>query len=184
MRDLARLLVHADARDDARHEWRRRLRGEPDLPSGPAHRVLVCCVGNICRSPFAGALLADLRPDLAVRSAGFAAGEEAAADPVAIRMAARFSVDLTGHSARRLTDDDVAWADLILAMEGNHVSRLMRRWPQARASTRLLGDFLAEPPHSIEDPWGRSDEFFAFTFERIAEAVGRLALRIDARAMA
>lgn len=178
---LGRLLASPQARRNTLHEWRRRTRGEPSLPEGSIRNVLVVCQGNICRSPFAGGLLATLNPALGVRSAGLAAGAGAPADPAAIRAAAAFGVDLMPHEARPLAAEDVVWADLVLGMEGHHVIRIRRRWQEASRKTRVLGDFLPESPHVIHDPWGREDSVFAETFRRIAAAVRRVAQLLEAK---
>lgn len=175
-----RLARSAAARDDARHEWRRRLRGEPPLPAGPLRRLLVLCHGNICRSPFAAALLAARIPDREVRSAGLQAGEGSPADPVAVACAARMGVSLTQHRSRRVCGEVLAWADLILVMQGSHVAWIEREWPQFAARVRMLGDFLPAPPHLLPDPWGERDEVFDHVFSRLTSAVEGLALRIEA----
>ena len=178
VRSAGRLALVRDARADALHEWRRRLGGEPELPRGHIRNVTVVCHGNICRSPFAAALLEREYGGLTVRSAGFAATDGRPADPSAVRAAARFGVVLDAHAARRLSAEDVAWADLVLAMEGHHVARIRAVLRAGGRKTRLLGGFLPAPSFTIGDPFGRSDEVFAATFERIALAVRRLAARI------
>jgi protein-tyrosine phosphatase len=178
VRGAGRIALSPRARSDALHEWRRRSRGEPALEPGAVARVLVICHGNICRSPFAGRLLAARSPHLDVRSAGLEAVEGRPAEDAARRIALAFGVDLAGHAAHRMNAGDAAWADLILGMEGHHVAGVLRAWPGGRGKTFLLGDFLAEPPFRIDDPWGREDAFFRTTFARIDEAVARLAARL------
>ncbi len=177
-RALARVLVSSQAREDAWHEWRRRLVGEPGLP-GSVQRVLVVCHGNLCRSPFAGARMAQCLPALRVRSAGLAASGDDPAPEAAVRAATRRGVDLGPHRTRPVSDQDVADADLILGMQGRHAAELVRRWPACEARVRLLGDFLPEPPFAIADPWGRDDAFFEAVFVRLEAAVARLAQRIE-----
>jgi protein-tyrosine phosphatase len=173
-----RIALSPRARSDALHEWRRRSRGEPVLEGADIRRVLVICHGNICRSPFAGRLLALRTPHLEVRSAGLEAVQGRPAEDAARRAALAFGVELADHRAHRMAADDAAWADLILGMEGHHVAGVHRAWPIGKGKTFLLGDFLAQPPFRIDDPWGREDEFFRTTFERIGDAVERLAERL------
>jgi protein-tyrosine phosphatase len=125
--------------------------------------------------------VASRHPELAVRSAGFIAGAGNPADPAALRVAARFGVDLASHEARRLAVEDVDWADLILAMEGDHAARLAQLWPTGRSKTRLLGDFLPSPPFTIRDPWGQGEDVFVRTFESIQAAVEQLSAKLEAR---
>jgi protein-tyrosine phosphatase len=178
LRTLARFARSASARHDARHELRRRLRGEPSLPEGPLHRVLVLCHGNICRSPFAAALLSTRLPTCEVRSAGLHAGEGNPADPLAVKCADRLGVSLAGHRSARVDSEMLAWADLILVMQGAHAAAIE---PPRRSRVRLLGDYLPAPPFLLQDPWGQEERVFDQVFERLSIAVENLAVRIETR---
>ncbi len=178
---VARIVLQPELRQDAFHEWRRRLIGEPALPAGPIRKVLVICHGNICRSPFAERQLARYAPGLEVQSAGLDTEPGSPAAPGAIRIARRFGVDLGDHAARSLKPELLRWADLIVGMQGRHSTQLSRNWGIAPGKIRLLGDFLPSPPHVISDPWGESDAVFALAFERIQDAVRRLAVALESR---
>src|SRR5262245_59540127 len=178
LRFLARLARSAPARHDARHEVRRRFRGEPRLPTGRLDRLLVLCHGNICRSPFAAALLAARVPTLEVRSAGLHADEGNPADPTAVKCAERMGVSLTAHRSARVDMQMLAWADLILVMQGAHASAIA---PPFRSRVRLLGDFLPSSPYLLPDPWGEAEPVFDQVFARVRTAVERLAVRLEAQ---
>jgi len=174
-REVARCVRHPPVRRDLMAEWQRRIRGRPPpLPEGPLQRVLTVCHGNIARSAFAGALLSARAPHLSVRSGGLKAEEGRPADEAAVRTATGFDTNLASHRAHAVTAEDVEWADLILVMQGRHVVESGRRWPQASARVRLLGDYLDEPPFVIADPWGHGDDVFRLVFDRIERAVGLL----------
>jgi protein-tyrosine phosphatase len=164
----------AEVRDDLRHEFRRRRNGEPALPAGQIQKIVVICHGNICRSPFAGIDLATRNAGVKVRSAGLAAGTGNPAEPGARRAARNFDIELINHASQPFTDEDVEWADMILAMQGRHFAAIRRRWPEATDKVRLLGDYLQGSPHAIEDPWGQDDEIFESVFCRIVRANERL----------
>ena len=180
VRSAGRLALSATARQDMRHELLRRLRGEPSLPEGALQHLLVLCHGNICRSPFAAALLAGRVPALDVRSAGLEADDGNPADPVALKCAERHGVSLAGHRSRRVSTELLSWAHLILVMQGSHLVAIDRRWPQVRNRVRLLGDFLSSPPYLMPDPWGQPEDVFDRVFGRLRSAVGSLAVRIEA----
>jgi protein-tyrosine-phosphatase len=181
LRALARWARFAEVRQDARHELRRRLRGEPALPHGPIRRVLVLCHGNICRSPFAEVLLAARLPDCEVRSGGLHAGDANPADPSAIACAERMGVSLAAHRSTPVGPELLGWADLVLVMQGSHVAEIERRWPRFAGRVRLLGDYLSEPPHVLPDPYGHDAPVFDRVFARLRSAVEVLAARIDAQ---
>lgn len=179
-RRAARTALRADARGALLHEWRRSLAGEPVLPPHPVRDVAVVCSGNLCRSPFAAALLAQRAPQLAVASFGLAAEEQDAADPRAIALAAHWGLDLGAHRARRLGTQDVHAADLILVMEMPHAAAIARRWPIARPQLRLLGDFLPARPFAIRDPWDQDSAVWLDVYAQIEAASARLVARLGA----
>jgi protein-tyrosine phosphatase len=169
----------------SRRNWiegaRRRLAGEPALPAGPVRSVLVVCAGNLCRSPFAATLLAAQCPDLTVRSAGLSTRDGSPAEPAAIEAGRRRGTPLDGHRARQVSESDVRAADLVLGMEGWHIAELAARFGAPRFRVRLLGDFLAEPPFALPDPYGQPDAVFDVVFGRIAAAVDRLGTLLGGR---
>ncbi|HVP31960.1 MAG TPA: hypothetical protein VMW35_22660 [Myxococcota bacterium] len=182
LRQAAGLALRPDARADFGHEWRRRLRGRARPLPAEVASVLVICHGNICRSPFAAALLARALPELRIASAGLAAEDDCAADAAASRAASRRGVDLGGHRARLLHADHVRGADLVLGMQGRHLRAVVAAVPDAASRAFLLGEFLPDPPHSIPDPWGRDDATFDAVFGRIERAVGTLARALRGQA--
>jgi protein-tyrosine-phosphatase len=120
-------------------------------------RVVTLCTGNVARSVMVGAMLSVLAEyegvALSVRTAGTHAIEGAAIsgrtrDAIA-RIPALDHLSLSSHRSRQLTDDDVAWADIILAAEADHV-RLVRQWhPDAAPKVIQLRRFAA----AHEEPW-------------------------------
>jgi protein-tyrosine phosphatase len=172
--EAGRLLRSRNARLELVHDWRRQLAGEPALPNRPIGCVLVLCHGNICRSPFAAAYLAERCPGVEVRSSGFAAGDAAPADPTAVRVAARYGVDLSQHRSRPLGPTDFELPDLVLVMEAAQAAAFRARAPALAERIHRLGNFLATRPFGIPDPWGCSEAVFDRTFAQIATALDRL----------
>jgi protein-tyrosine phosphatase len=177
---VGRVVLRPDDRHDEFAELQRRFGVEPPLPSSPIRCVLVICHGNICRSPFAAALLARRLPALEVRSAGLFAGEGNPAYPAGLRIAKRFDIDLDSHRSAPIDTEMLSGVDLVLGMEGRHRAELVRRHPDVAARVRLLGHFLQSGPFTLPDPWGASDDVFVESFERISSATERLARLISA----
>ena len=180
VRRVARFVHSGRERRNLRHEWRRARTGVP-VVAPEARRVIVICYGNICRSPFAGELLATRRPDLEVRSAGLEARNGKPAEAAAQRVAQRYGVDLATHGAHRLREEDVAWADVILAMEGYQCDEVRSRYPGYDTQVVLLGDFFEAGPFLIDDPYGQEDDAFTTAFDRIVAATERFAAAAGAR---
>jgi len=92
--------------------------------------VLVVCTGNVCRSPIAeGLLRAALQARLdgaapTVVSAGTMGWEGSGADPASVEAAAERGVDISEHRAREVRPDEVAAAELVLAMAREHADAL------------------------------------------------------------
>jgi protein-tyrosine phosphatase len=125
-------------------------------------RILFVCLGNICRSPTAEAVLRTLAareaPELALEvdsagTAGYHVGEPP--DPRTRQAAARRGYDLRGQRARIVEPRDFERFDLILAMDRENLSVLRRRAPaQVHERLRLLLEFApAGTAEDVPDPY-------------------------------
>ena len=171
MRRLSERLLHAQRRRRAVG----RLQRYPKPPS-----ILLVCVGNICRSPYAAAVLRQrlngfLGKEYQFRSAGFiGVGQPPPAD--AIQVASRRSVDLSGHRSQMITAHCVREAELILVMDQHQARAVRERFPIGRRQICVLGDLDPEPivARGIEDPIEQSPEVFQRAYERIDRCIDQL----------
>jgi len=132
--------------------------------------ILIVCTGNICRSPMAEGLLDHLLrqrriSSVSVESAGTAGWEGSKATREAIEAMRAQELDISGHAARRLQQQMIEGADLVVAMSGEHLEAAVEMAPGAadrsftlKELVRLLDRF---PGHKDLD---RADE-------RLREAV-------------
>jgi len=142
-------------------------------------RILLVCVGNICRSPTAEYLFRNrlAASDIHVESAGLGALAGSGMDPSALAVLAEHGVDGGAHVARHLNDRMLQSADLILAMEKRQVSSLSRTAPQASGKIFLLGKWQADL--AIPDPYRQQRVAFEHVYRLIDDAVTQWVKRLD-----
>jgi len=139
-------------------------------------RILVVCIGNICRSPMAEGLLKSALPDLEVSSAGLGALVGEGADPLAVQLMADAGVDITAHRARMITDSIARDADLILVMDGQQKEQIAKQYPYARGRVFRLAESASK---DIPDPYKQSPEMFNTVFELAQNGVNDWVKRIN-----
>ncbi|WOX16026.1 low molecular weight protein-tyrosine-phosphatase [Streptomyces sp. N50] len=126
--------------------------------AGP-RRLLVVCLGNICRSPLGGAVLATRGGSaVEVRTAGLRDKHVGRpTHPMMIDAAAARGYDLTAHRARQVDRDLIGWADTVLAMDHAVLAAL-----QELAATPDLPKLrLYLDGQDVPDPYGGDSTVFA-----------------------
>ncbi len=125
-------------------------------------RVLIVCLGNICRSPLAHGVLRDRIAErgLAQRievdscgTSGYHSGDQA--DPNTRRVARRRGVDLEWHRSRQLTDADYFEFDALVAMDRSNERGIRERLlPNADVQIVRYLDFVQDAPGpDMPDPY-------------------------------
>ena len=130
--------------------------------------LLTVCHGNICRSPFAAAVLAQTLPGVRVSSAGFIGPGRSAPDE-AIAAAARYHIDLAPHRSRVLTAEVVRAATIIVTMDVIQRREIRERFGRADRDLFVLGDFDPESTdaRTIRDPVSQPLPVFEEVYARI-----------------
>ncbi|WP_110402261.1 low molecular weight protein-tyrosine-phosphatase [Sphaerotilus hippei] len=141
------------------------------------------CLGNICRSPSAEAVLrhrvaaAGLGDRVLIDSAGTHAGHAGQPpDPRSIAHAARRGYDLAGLRARRVASGDFATFDRILAMDRDNLDHLLTVCPSnLQSRVGLLMDYApAGSPPVVPDPYYGGGNGFERVLDLIELACGGL----------
>ena len=133
--------------------------------------ILVVCVGNICRSPMAEALLKSaLRGQnrMTVESAGLGALVGHPASDYSIELMNEMGIDIKDHRARQIHPDMVREADLVLVMEAGHKRAIDDADATARGKVYRLCEWQ---DRDIDDPYRQPRAAFADALEDIEEGV-------------
>lgn len=153
-------------------------------------KVLLVCMGNICRSPIAEGVLTKILKDnklgdiVKVDSAGthaFHSGEPP--DPRAVAVAARHGYEIRSLRARKVRREDFALFDLVLAMDRDNLANLIETCPPVyRTRVRLFLSYA----HDIEldevpDPYYGGEAGFEAVLAMVEKAASGLAeaLRLE-----
>lgn len=152
-------------------------------------RILLVCMGNICRSPMAEGVLrqraeeAGLATVLHCDSAGtLAAHAGEAPDPRAQQVAGEQGLDISRLRARAVTPDDFQSFDWILAMDRNNLATLLRQCPpQYRIKVQLFLEFAGEGGEEVPDPYYGGIEGFHAVLERCERGAQGVIRRFQAQ---
>lgn len=122
------------------------------------YRVLMVCLGNICRSPLAeGILKSKVNSDsIFVDSAGTAAyhvGE--LPDERSIAIAKSYNIDIKDQRARQFKVEDFRFFDKILVMDKSNYDDVLKlaQNESDRSKVQLILDYLDGVEKEVPDPY-------------------------------
>ena len=147
-------------------------------------RILFVCLGNICRSPAAEAMMQMLveRNGLTDRvfldSAGTYGGHSGERSDARMRRAAAArGIDIT-HRARQVREEDFERFDMIIAMDDNNYEALFRLAPDREAQQKIcrFREFLRHNPNwsYIPDPYYEGHEGFELVLDLLEDGCSTL----------
>jgi len=141
-------------------------------------KVLMVCLGNICRSPLAQAILEQKAKEhgieLEVDSAGTAnyhVGEKA--DIRSIEKAQEYGIDINHYRGRQINTSDFDEFDLIFAMDTSNYNNILAltndREKQQRVKL-ILNESHPGSNQSVPDPYYGGEEGFENVYQMLDEA--------------
>ena len=138
--------------------------------------ILVVCVGNICRSPMAEALLKQRYPNKNVNSAGVGALVGHPADPAALEIMNEQQLDITKHLAKQIDESLAKKADIIFTMSDGQTKWIEERWPFCRGKTFKLGHWKDK---DIADPYKHEKSAFQTAYQDIVDSLEQWSEKIS-----
>ncbi|KKO46468.1 protein tyrosine phosphatase [Arsukibacterium ikkense] len=145
-------------------------------------KILLVCLGNICRSPSAQAVLQHkatlLQLKLDIDSAGTSASHKGERpDSRSIRAGLNRGYHFDGLHSRPVFERDFIDFDLILAMDNDNLAELVRRCPpEYRHKIRLFLEYHPDYPQVTEvpDPYYSGSKGFELVLDLIEQASEQL----------
>ena len=138
--------------------------------------ILVVCVGNICRSPMAEALLKQRFPNKIIDSAGVGALVGHPADPAALEIMTNQQIDITTHVAKQIDEQLAKKVDLIFTMSDGQTKWIEERWGFCRGKTFKLGHWMDK---DIADPYKHEMSAFETAYQDIVDGLEQWADKIS-----
>ena len=138
--------------------------------------ILVVCVGNICRSPMAEALLKQRFPNKIIDSAGVGALVVHSADPAALEIMSKQQIDITSHVAKQIDEQLAKKVDLIFTMSDGQTKWIEERWPFCRGKTFKLGHWINK---DIADPYQHEISAFETAHQDIVDGIAQWADKVS-----
>ncbi|TNF49129.1 MAG: low molecular weight phosphotyrosine protein phosphatase [Bacteroidetes bacterium] len=141
-------------------------------------KILMVCLGNICRSPMADGILRkkvnDLNLDVTVDSAGTAGyhiGEKP--DPRMRQTARSFGVDIEGLRARQFSRQDFKDFDLIYAMDKSNLKNILSLAESESDRNKvklILNELYPGQDREVPDPYYGGEQGFIEVYTMLDQA--------------
>ncbi|WP_338358720.1 low molecular weight protein-tyrosine-phosphatase [Yeosuana marina] len=147
-------------------------------------KILMVCLGNICRSPLAEGILKSKLPDdkYVVDSAGTANYHVGATpDRRSIAVAKKYGIDISNLKGRQFSVKDFDDFDVIYVMDEsnyNNVLSLARNEHDSSKVKFILNDVYPNKNFDVPDPYYGGEQGFENVYNMLNEACTRIADRL------
>ncbi len=136
------------------------------------NRILILCIGNICRSPIAEAMLQERllsnSSPISVSSAGLHAMVGSPADPISQELMRERGIDISQHRARQFTREIAFGADLIFTMDLEQQHQVESQLPSMRGRVHRIGKISG---FDVPDPYKRPRVIFEQSLALIEQGI-------------
>ena len=142
-------------------------------------KILIVCTGNSCRSIMTEGYLVKRLKEKGIKNTlitSFGTGAVPGFKPTqeTVKVMREDGIDVSGYISSDLSKSHIESADIILVMTPAHKNKILSITPKAKDKIYLLREFSSEKnrkDNSIDDPIGRSYEFYKEIFEIIKNSI-------------
>ncbi|MEQ3662930.1 MAG: low molecular weight protein-tyrosine-phosphatase [Flavobacterium sp.] len=146
-------------------------------------KILMVCLGNICRSPLAEGILRSKLPNTflidSAGTGGWHAGE--LPDKRSIEIAKKKGIDITNQRARKFTKNDFTEFDLIFAMDNSNFEDILKLAPDEISKKKvhlILNEIYPNENRDVPDPYFGLNDGFEKVYQMLDEACDSIAKKI------
>lgn len=143
-------------------------------------KILMVCLGNICRSPLAEGILQSKADSQSlsweVESAGTGAyhvGEKP--DPRSQAVARKYGLDISSQRARQFKASDLEGFDFIFAMDASNYRNILNlaKTEEQRSRVKLILEYTGSAESNVPDPYW-DDNGFEHVYQLLDIACDRI----------
>lgn len=142
-------------------------------------KVLMVCLGNICRSPLAEGILKSMVDSETVYvdsagTGGYHIGE--APDPRSIAIAKKNGIDISNQVCRKFIPEDFTRFDVIYVMDENNYQNVLKlaKSETDKSKVKLLLSEIDNKNLEVPDPYYGGDNGFVNVYNLIYQACSKL----------
>ncbi|WP_422091549.1 low molecular weight protein-tyrosine-phosphatase [Tenacibaculum ovolyticum] len=148
-------------------------------------KILMVCLGNICRSPLAeGILQSKLSADFfeidSAGTAGYHVGE--LPDKRSIAVARKYGIDITNQRSRKFVVSDFKEFDLIFAMDESNYDNIISMIDDSNDIPKvklILNELYPSENRNVPDPYYGGDQGFENVYKMLDEACENIASKLE-----
>ena len=148
-------------------------------------KILMVCLGNICRSPLAEGILTEKTKNLntivdSAGTAGYHIGNPP--DIRSVEIANKYGLNLKNQRARQFTKSDFKNFDIIYAMDKQNyadIIRLASNQKEREKVRMILNEVNPGEFKSVPDPYYGGENGFKEVYEMLNEACKQIILNIE-----
>jgi len=148
-------------------------------------KILMVCLGNICRSPLAEGILKSKSTSIIIDSAGIAGYHIGKPPDIrSIEIANKFNIDLTNQRARQFSNNDFNDFDKIYAMDNDNYSKIIslaKNQAEINKVDLILNETYPEEFKSVPDPYYGGEQGFEDIFHLLDKAYDIIANKYEKR---